>query len=131
MGSRLFPLVLALAASLADAGGHHQLAGLLVLLAIPCGAAAAFVAISDALEGRQALVRAGTSTLALLLFVIGSAVRHGAPAGAQVPAFAFSAVVAAGILYLVPVLLWVLQPAELLKDLGENRLPVFDDGHAV
>jgi hypothetical protein len=113
MGSRLLPLGLALGASLADAGGVHRLGGLLVLLAIPCAAAAAFVAISDALEGRPALVRAVTSTLALLLFLVGSAVRHDAPAGAHVPAVAFSAVVAAGILYLLPVLFWVLQPVQL------------------
>lgn len=113
MGSRLFPLALALAASLADAGGLHRLAALVVLLAIPCAAAAAFVAISDVLEGRRALVRAVTSTLSLLLFLAGSAVRHGAPAGGHVPAVAVSAVVAAGILYLLPVLFWVLQPVQL------------------
>jgi hypothetical protein len=113
MGSRLFPLLLAIAASLADAGGVHRLAGLLVLVAIPCAAAAAFVAISDALEGRPALVRAVTSGLALLCFLVGSAVRHGAPAGAHIPALALSAVVAAAILYLVPVLVWVLQPVQL------------------
>ncbi|MES1246344.1 MAG: hypothetical protein ABUS54_01570 [Actinomycetota bacterium] len=131
MGSRLLPLALALGASLADTGGYHQLAGLLVLLAIPCAAGAAFVAISDALEGRPALVRAVTSTLALLLFLLGSAVRHAAPAGGHVPAIAVSAVVAAAILYLLPILFWVLQPVQLAKDLGQQRLPVLEDGHAV
>jgi hypothetical protein len=131
MGSRLLPLLLALGASLADLGGRHQLAGVLVLLAIPCAAAAAFLAISDVLEGRPALVRALTTTPALLLFLVGSAVRHGAPAGAHVPAAAVSAVVAAGVLYLVPVLLWVLQPVQLAKELGQQRLPVLEDGHAV
>lgn len=113
MSSRLLPLSLALGASLADATGAHQLAGLLVLLAVPCAAAAAFIAISDALDGRRALVRAITTATALVLFLVGSAVRHGAPAGAAVPALAFSAVVAAGVLYLVPVLVWVLQPVQL------------------
>lgn len=114
MGSRLLPLFLALGASLADAAGLHRLAGLVVLVAVPCAAAAAFVAVSDALERRPgALVRAVTSGLSLLLFLVGSAVRHAAPAGAHLPAVAFSAVAAAGIVYLVPVLLWVLQPVQL------------------
>lgn len=113
MGSRLLPLGLAIGASLADAVGAHRLGALLVLLAIPCAAAAAFVAISDVLEGKHALVRATTSGAALVLLLLGSAIRHGAPAGAAVPAVAFSAVVAAGVLYLLPVLLWVLQPVQL------------------
>ena len=113
MSSRLLPLTLAIAASVADAAGVHELGGLLVLLAIPCAAAAAFVAISDVLEGRPALVRAVTSGAALVLILVGSAVRHGAPAGARVPTVALSSVIAAAILYLLPVLLWVLQPVQL------------------
>jgi hypothetical protein len=131
MSSRLLPLFLAIGATLADAGGLHRLGGVLVLLAIPCAAAAAFVAISDALEGRRALVRAGTCGASLVLFLIGSAIRHGAPAGAHVPAVAMSAVVAGAILYLVPVLLWILQPGQLLQELGQQRAPVLEDGHAV
>ena len=110
MGSRLFPLLLALGATLADSAGAHHLAVWLVLAAVPCAAAAAFVAAGDLLEGRPAWVRAVTSGGALALFLVASAVRHGAPVGAAVPAVALSAVIGAALLYLVPVLLWVLQP---------------------
>lgn len=110
MGSRLFPLSLALGASVADAAGLHSLAQLLVLVAIPCAAAAAFVAASDVLEGKRAWIRAVTSGGALVLFLVGSAVRHGAPAGAAIPALALSAVVGAAILYAVPVVFWLLEP---------------------
>jgi hypothetical protein len=110
MGSRLLPLSLALGAALADAAGAHRLAGLLLLVAIPCAAAAAFLAVADVLEGRRAWTRALTAGPALALIVVGSAVRHGAPAGAAIPALALSAVIGAAILYAVPVLLWVLQP---------------------
>lgn len=113
MGSRLLPLLLALGATLADAAGAHQLGGLVVLLAIPCAAAAAFLAVSDALEGKRAWIRAVTSVAALAFLLVGSAVRHGAPAGAAIPAIALSAVIGAAILYLLPVVLWVLQPAPL------------------
>jgi hypothetical protein len=111
MGSRLLPLCLALGATLADTAGAHRLAVWLVLIAVPCAAAAAFVAAGDVLEGRPAWVRAITTGGALVLLVVASAVRHGAPVGAAVPAVALSSAVAAAILYLVPVLLWVLQPA--------------------
>ena len=111
MGSRLFPLCLALGATLADTAGAHRLAVLLLFVAIPCAAAAACVAAGDLLEGRPAWVRAITTGGALILLVVASAVRHGAPVGAAVPAVALSAAIGAAILYLLPVLLWVLQPA--------------------
>jgi hypothetical protein len=111
MGSRLFPLCLALGATLADITGAHRIAVLLLLVAIPWAAAAAFVAAGDVLDGRPAWVRAVTTGGALVLLVVASAVRHGAPVGAAVPALALSAAIGAAILYLVPVLLWVLQPA--------------------
>ena len=113
MGSRLLPLSLALGAALADAAGAHQVGGLLLLVAVPCGLAAAVVSISDVLEGRRAWLRACTSAGGLVLLLVGSAVRHGAPAGGAVPAVALSAVIAAAILYLLPVLFWVLQPVSL------------------
>ena len=78
MGSRLLAPGIALAALLADAGGVHGLAAWLVLLALPAAAAAAFVGVSDALEGLGAM-RAATASLALALLVLGSAVREGAP----------------------------------------------------
>jgi hypothetical protein len=102
-----------LGAASTDAAGAHQLAGLVLLVAIPCAAGAAFVAVSDLLEGRPALVRTITTVGALVCCLVASAVRHGAPAGAAVPALALSAVVAAVVLYAVPILLWVLQPVSL------------------
>ena len=111
MGSRLFPLCLALGATLADTAGAHHLALWLVFAAIPCAAAAAFVAAGDVLEGRPARVRAITTGGALVLLLVASAVRHGAPVGAGVPAAALSAAIGAALLYVVPALLWVLQPA--------------------
>ncbi len=111
MGSRLLPLLLALGATTADTAGAHRLAVWLVLGAVPCAAAAAFVAAGDVLEGRPAWTRAVTSGSALALLLVASAVRHGAPVGAAVPAVALSAAIGAAILYLVPALVWILRPA--------------------
>ena len=110
MGSRLLPLSLALAALLADAAGAHRVAFYLVLLAIPGAAAAAFIGAGDALEGRGAWLRGISTTLALALLVLGSAVRENAPRGAPVPSLAVSAVVAAVVVYGLPALVWVLEP---------------------
>ncbi|HUJ93185.1 MAG TPA: hypothetical protein VLW05_10835, partial [Gaiellaceae bacterium] len=95
VGSRLLPLMLALAALAAGAAGRNGLAFVLVLATIPCAAAAAFVAVSDALEGRPARLRAVSTSLALSLVVIGCTVRAVAPRGGHVPAFAVSTLVAA------------------------------------
>jgi hypothetical protein len=111
MGSRLFPLLLALGATLADGAGAHRLAVWLLLAAVPFAAAAAFVAAGDVLDGRPARARALTTGGALVLLLVASAVRHAAPVGGGVPAIAVSAAIGAAILYLVPVLLWILQPA--------------------
>jgi hypothetical protein len=111
MGSRLLPLCLALGATLADTAGAHHLALWLIFAAVPCAAAAAFVAAGDVLDGRPAWARAVTTGGALVLLLVASAVRHGAPVGAGVPAVALSAAIGAAILYLAPVVLWVLHPA--------------------
>ena len=73
MGSRLLPLVLATAALAAGTVGLGGLALWLGLLAVPAAAAVAFVAVSDALEGRPALLHAVTSGVALGLVVLSSA----------------------------------------------------------
>ena len=109
-GSRLLPLSLAVVALLADGVGAHRVAFYLVLLAIPGAAAAAFVAAGDALEGKGAWLRGISTTLALTLLVLGSAVRENAPRGTAVPALAVSAVVAAVLVYGLPALAWVLEP---------------------
>src|SRR5690349_12956099 len=108
MGSRLLPLSFALGAILADTAGLHQLGSIVLLASIPCALAAVCEAVAT--RGR---VRAGLSTASLLLLVVASAVRHAAPVGGHIPPAALSAVIAAAVLYLLPVLFWLLQPVSL------------------
>ena len=108
MGSRLLPLSLALGAVVADVAGVHQLAGLLLLVAIPCAVAPLAMAVSDV-----AWARALGCGASLLLLLVGSAVRHAAPVGAAIPPVALSAVIAAAILYIAPAFFWFLQPVSL------------------
>lgn len=129
MGSRLIAPGLALAALLADAGGDHGLASWLVLLALPAAAAAAFIGISDALEGLGAL-RAVTASLALVLLVLGSAVRESAPRGGSVPALAISAMVMVLLCYGTPGLLWVLQPVRLRPTVRARSLDLTAQGRS-
>jgi hypothetical protein len=110
MSSRLLAPGIALAAVLADASGVHGLALWLVLLALPAAAAAAFVDLSDVLGGEGKWLRASTSILALVLLVVGSAVREGAPRGASIPGLAVSATVMALLCYALPAFAWVLEP---------------------
>jgi hypothetical protein len=109
MGSRLLAPGLALGALLADAVGLHGIALWLVLLALPAAAAASFTGISDGLAGKGTLAGV-TASLALVLLVLGSAVREAAPRGGPVPTPAISAVVAALLCYSVPGILWLLEP---------------------
>ncbi|MDX6487384.1 MAG: hypothetical protein QOF43_2537 [Gaiellaceae bacterium] len=124
MGSRLLPLSLALGALVADAAGLHQVASYLVLFAIPAAAAAAFVAVADVLEGKNARVRAVTTGLALALLVVGSAVRASAVTGAHVPVVAISAAIAASLLYLAPIVGWLFEP--VAPKVRPLRVPVAD-----
>jgi hypothetical protein len=114
MGSRLLAPGIALGALLADAVGLHGIALWLVLLALPAAAAASFTGISDGLAGKGALAGV-TASLALVLVVLGSAVREAAPRGGPVPTSAISAVVAALICYAIPLVAWVLQPLRLTR----------------
>lgn len=109
MGSRLLPLSLAAAALLADSAGLHGLASLLVLGAIPCAAAPAFLGAGDALAG-EGLARGVTASLALALLVLASAVRSNAAVGGAVPPLAVSALVLAVLVYTLPVVGWLLEP---------------------
>jgi hypothetical protein len=124
MGSRPLPLILALAALAADAVGLHRAAFYVVLLAVPAAAAAAFVAVSDALERRCAWPRAGSLALALTLLVTASAVRENAPHAAAVPAAATSALVAATLLYGLSFLGWLLEPVRAHLPAGRGSAPV-------
>jgi hypothetical protein len=113
VGSRLLPLVLATAALAAGTLGLGGLALWLGLLAVPVAAAAAFVAVSDTLEGRPALLRAVTGCLALALVVIASAARENAPTGGAVSPLATWALVLALLAYAVPLLVWVFEPVRV------------------
>jgi uncharacterized membrane protein YoaK (UPF0700 family) len=115
MSSRLLAPGIALAAVLMDAGGFHGLASWLVLLALPAAVASSFVDLSDVLAGHGKWLRASTSTFALVLLVVGSAVREGAPRGASVPALAVSTVVMALLCYALPALAWVLEPLRSVR----------------
>lgn len=112
MGSRLLPFLLVVGALLADGGSAHRAAYYLVLLSVPAAAAAAFVGVADVLEGKPALVRGVTTTLSLVLLVIGCAARAGAAVGAAVPAIAVSAAVAAVAVYAVPLVGWLFEPVK-------------------
>ena len=108
----------ALAAGSVGLGGHALWLG---LLAVPAAAAVAFVSISDALEGRSTFLYAATSSLALTLVVVGSAVRSNAVAGAAAPPFATWALVAALLAYSVPAFAWMLEPVKVTRTKPERR----------
>jgi hypothetical protein len=113
LGSRLLPLALATAALAAGSAGLGGLALWLGLLAVPAAAAAAFVAVSDALEGRSARLAAVASGVALGLVVLASAVRAGAPTGGGVSPLATWALFLALLAYGVPLVAWVLEPVRV------------------
>jgi hypothetical protein len=108
MGSRLLPLSLALGAILADTAGAHGIAALVLLVAIPFALGAVCEAVASRGWARSVL-----NSGSLVLLVVASAVRQAAPVGGHVAPAAISAVIAAAILYLLPVLFWVLQPVSL------------------
>lgn len=119
VGSRVLPLTLAtasLAAGAADLGG---LALWLGLLAIPAAAATSFVAVSDTLEGRPTLLRAVTSSFALLLLVIACAARSSAVSGT--PRLATWGLLLALLSYSVPVVTWVLEPVKVTRTRPARR----------
>jgi hypothetical protein len=121
VGSRLLPLALATAALAAGTVGLGGLALWLCLFAIPVAAAAAFVAVSDQLEGKAGLVYAVTSSLALAFILLGTAVRSNAAVGAAVPPLASWALLAALFAYAVPTVGWVLEPMKVTRTKPERR----------
>ena len=110
MGSRLLPLLLALAALAADVTSHDRVASYAVLLAVVGAGAAAFVGVGSLLEGTGSIAHAVTTVLALVLLLAGSVVRASAPVGGHVPTLAVSTLVLAGLVYAVPLLRWLLEP---------------------
>ena len=121
MGSRLLPLVLAAAALAAGTGGLGGLALWLGLLAVPAAAAAAFVAISDTLEGRPALLRAVTGGAALALVVLASAARQNAPTGSGASPLVTGALVLALLAYGIPLVVWMLEPMRVPRRTRPQR----------
>ena len=89
---------------------------------MPAAAAAAFVAVSDALDGRPALLRAATSGVALALVVLASAARENAPTGAAVSPLATWALLIALLAYSVPLVAWVLEPVRVPRSRAQRRL---------
>jgi hypothetical protein len=110
MGSRLLPLLLALGALVADGAGADRLAYYVVLLAVVGAAAAAFVAVGDALARRGSWFAGVSNGLALVLVVVGSVVRASAPVGAGVPVLGVSTLVMATLVYVLPVVGWFFEP---------------------
>jgi hypothetical protein len=108
MGSRLLPLSFALGAIVADTAGAHGIATLVLLVSIPCALAAVCEAVAT-----RGLLRSALNSASLVLLVVASTLRHAAPVGGHATPAALSAVIAAAILYLLPVLFWVLQPVSL------------------
>ena len=121
MGSRLLPLVLAAAALAAGTAGLGGLALWLGLLAVPAAAAVAFVAISDTLEGRPALLRTLTSGVALLLVVLASAARANAPTGGAAAPLATWGLVLALLAYGIPLVVWVLEPMRVPRPAARRQ----------
>ena len=121
MGSRLLPPVLATAALAAGAAGLGGLAVWLGLLTVPAAAAAAFVAVSDTLEGRPALLRAVTSGVALALVVVASAARQNAATGHASSPLATWGLLFALLAYGVPFAAWVVEPLRIPKRTRPQR----------
>ena len=121
LGSRLLPLALATAAFAAGSGGLETLALWLGLLTVPAAAAAAFVAVSDVLDGRPSQLRAVTSGLALALVVVASAARSNAPTAAAASPLAMWALFLALVSYAVPLVVWVLHPARAPRQARSRR----------
>jgi hypothetical protein len=113
VGSRLLPLVLATAALAAGTAGFGGLALWLGLLTVPVAASAAFVAVSDTLEGRPALLRAVTSGVALALVVVASAARQNAATGHASSPLATWGLLLALLAYGVPFVVWVVEPLRM------------------
>jgi hypothetical protein len=121
VGSRLLPLVLATAALAAGAMDLGGLALWLGLLVVPAAAAAAFVAVSDALEGLPTRLSAVTSVVALGLVVLASAARANAPRGAAATPLTTWALLLAQLAYAAPFVAWVLEPVRVPRRARTQR----------
>jgi hypothetical protein len=75
------------------------------------------------LEGKGGLVRAASTVVALAFILLGSAARAGAPAGGHVPVLATTAVVAALLSYLLPLLGFLVGPVASPRPRAERQAP--------
>jgi hypothetical protein len=102
---------LLLAAVVADSGGARSLAFYLVLAAIPAVAVAALAFFGDLVEGsadgEAGALYVGLTGLALVLLVIGAAVRANALQDTALPALGTSAVVGALALIGLQLTVWI------------------------
>jgi hypothetical protein len=102
---------LLLAALAADGAGARSLAFYLVLAAIPAVAVSALAFFGDLVEGsaddEAGALYVGLTSLALVLLVIGAAVRANALRDAALPALGVSAVVGALALVALQLIVWV------------------------
>ena len=110
MGSRLLPLALAAGALLAYGLGFHRSGSYLVLLTVPAAAAAAFVAVADIMEGKDAWLRATGACVALALLLLGAMAQSNTAADAAVPALALSTLVGTVFVYTLPLVAWLFEP---------------------
>lgn len=105
------PAALLIAAVLLDGAGGRALAFYLVLAAIPALAVAALAFFGELVEGsaddEAGALYVGLTSLALVLVVIGAAVRANALHDAALPALGVSAVVGALALVGLQVAVWV------------------------
>jgi hypothetical protein len=98
MARRVLPAALALAALAGDLSGHHALALVALLCAIPAAFALTLDCYGDALEARCGGVRPLVAGAALLSLLLSAALRSPAVVGG-VPQLAVSAIVLCLLLY--------------------------------
>ena len=98
MGRRLLPALLVFAVFLADVGGAHGFALVLLFLAIPAAFVLALDCYGDRLAARCGRLRPLAAGVALSLLVLSAALRSPAVVGG-VPQFAVSALVLVLALY--------------------------------
>ncbi len=91
MVRRAAPILPTLAAACADGAGAHRLAFYLLLLSIPAGAVAGLDRFAYALDGRGEGRQAVVSGVALVLLVLGEAVRSPHLAENAAPSLALTA----------------------------------------
>ncbi len=91
MARRALPALLALCAFLADLGGAHAFARIVLFVAIPAGFALVVACYGDAVERRAGAGRALLAALGLFLLVLSAALRSPALVGG-VPRIAVTAV---------------------------------------